>query len=46
MVMATLSVVAMMSISHINVCIHRLMFVKKEGFGKGMMQCNNDRQEH
>jgi hypothetical protein len=37
MVMATLFVVAVMSISHINVYMHRLMFAEKEGFGKGVM---------
>jgi hypothetical protein len=34
-----------MSINHINVCIHRLMFVKKDKFGKGVMQCKSDRQK-
>jgi len=45
MVMATLYVATVMSINHIYVCMHRLMFVKKEGFGKGVMQCNSDKQE-
>jgi hypothetical protein len=37
MVMAALYVVIVMFVSHINVCMHRLMFAKKEGFGKGVM---------
>jgi hypothetical protein len=45
MVMAILYVVVVMFVSQINVCMHRLMFVEKEGFGKGVMWCNNDRQE-
>jgi hypothetical protein len=45
MVMAKSFVVAKMSISHLNVCTHRLTFAKKEGFGKAVMQRNSDRQE-
>jgi hypothetical protein len=45
MVMATLYVVIVMFVSHINVCMYRLMFAKKEGFGKGVMWCNIDGQE-
>jgi hypothetical protein len=37
MVMAILYVVVVMFVSQINVCMHRLMFVEKEGFGKGVM---------
>jgi hypothetical protein len=37
MVMVTLSIVVVMYVNHINVCLHRLMFAKKEGFGKGVM---------
>jgi len=45
MVMAALYFVIVMFVSHINVCMHRLMFAKKEGFGKGVMLCNIDGQE-
>jgi hypothetical protein len=44
--MATLFVVVVMSISQINECMHRLMFAKKKGFGKGVMRCSSDRLEH
>jgi len=37
MVMVVLSIVTTMYVSQINVCPHRLMFAKKEGFGKGLM---------
>jgi hypothetical protein len=37
MVMATLYAVVVTYVSQINVCIHRLMFACKEGFGKGVM---------
>jgi hypothetical protein len=30
-----LIVVRVMFVSQINICMHRLMFAKKEGFGKG-----------
>jgi hypothetical protein len=43
MVMATLYVVVMMFVSMINVCMHRLMFVEKEGFGKDVTWCNSAR---
>jgi hypothetical protein len=43
--MAALSVAAVMSASQRNVCLHRLMFAEKEGFGKGVMRCGSDRQE-
>jgi len=45
MVMVALYVVIVMFVSHINVCMYRLMFAKKEGFGKGVMWCNIDGQE-
>jgi hypothetical protein len=31
-----------MFVSQINICMHRLMFAKKEGFGKGW--CNDAMQ--
>jgi small GTP-binding protein len=43
--MAALSVAAVMSASQRNVCLHRLMFAEKEGFGKGVMRCGSHRQE-
>ncbi len=36
--MARLFIVGVMSISQIDVCMHRLMFANQEGFGKGVMQ--------
>jgi hypothetical protein len=35
-IIITLYVVTMMYVCQINVCMHRLMFVEKEGFGKGV----------